>query len=140
MISFAKYSLFHRALLQKRPMILRSLLIVATPYKGLIITLFSLDSLCAAQHLPNGLSGHIALEGALSTHLCCSALAQRRCASESKHTPCIRQRATHFRKHATQIRNTTHQQTRAGAPTSSPHDSATSSTSRRLSCKKVQQN
>jgi len=30
-VSFAKYSLFYRALLQKRPMILRSLLIVATP-------------------------------------------------------------------------------------------------------------
>jgi len=30
--SFAEYSLFYRALLQKRPMILRSLLIVATPY------------------------------------------------------------------------------------------------------------
>jgi len=31
-VSFAEYSLFYRALLQKRPMILRSLLIVATPY------------------------------------------------------------------------------------------------------------
>ena len=31
-VSFAKYSLFYRALLQKRPVILRSLLIVATPY------------------------------------------------------------------------------------------------------------
>jgi len=30
-VSFAGYSLFYRALLQKRPMILRSLLIVATP-------------------------------------------------------------------------------------------------------------
>jgi len=30
--SFAKYRLFYRALLQKRPIILRSLLIVATPY------------------------------------------------------------------------------------------------------------
>jgi len=30
-VSFAEYSLFHRALLQKRPIILRSLLIVATP-------------------------------------------------------------------------------------------------------------
>ena len=29
---FAEYHLFHRALLQKRPVILRSLLIVATPY------------------------------------------------------------------------------------------------------------
>ena len=31
-VSFAEYSLFYRALLQKRPVILRSLLIVATPY------------------------------------------------------------------------------------------------------------
>jgi len=30
-VSFAEYRLFHRALLQKRPMILRSILIVATP-------------------------------------------------------------------------------------------------------------
>ena len=31
-VSFAEYSLFHRALVQKRPIILWSLLIVATPY------------------------------------------------------------------------------------------------------------
>ena len=31
-VSFAEYSLLYRALLQKRPMILRSLLIVASPY------------------------------------------------------------------------------------------------------------
>jgi len=31
-VSFAEYSLFYRALLQKRPIILRSLLIIATPY------------------------------------------------------------------------------------------------------------
>ena len=31
-VSFAEYHLFHRALLQKKPIILRSLLIVATPY------------------------------------------------------------------------------------------------------------
>ena len=31
-VSFAEYSLFYRALLQKRPFVLRSLLIVATPY------------------------------------------------------------------------------------------------------------
>jgi len=31
-VSFAGYSLFYRALLKKRPIILRSLLIVATPY------------------------------------------------------------------------------------------------------------
>ena len=32
LVSFAVYSLFYRALLLKRPIILRSLLIVATPY------------------------------------------------------------------------------------------------------------
>jgi len=31
-VSFAEYSLFYRALLQKRPIILRSLLIAGTPY------------------------------------------------------------------------------------------------------------
>ena len=31
-VSFAEYRLFYRAVLQKRPIILRSLLIVATPY------------------------------------------------------------------------------------------------------------
>jgi len=31
-VSFVEYSLFYRALLQKRPIILRSLLIIATPY------------------------------------------------------------------------------------------------------------
>jgi len=31
-VSFAEYRLFYRSLLQKRPMICRSLLIVATPY------------------------------------------------------------------------------------------------------------
>jgi len=31
-VSFAEYSLFYRALLQKKPMILRSLVIVPTPY------------------------------------------------------------------------------------------------------------
>jgi len=34
-VSFAEYSLFHRALLQKRPIIVRSLLILATPYNTL---------------------------------------------------------------------------------------------------------
>jgi len=33
-VSFAKYRLFYRALLQKRPIILRRVLIVATPYSG----------------------------------------------------------------------------------------------------------
>jgi len=32
-VSFAEYSFFNRALLQKRPIMLRSLLIVATPYQ-----------------------------------------------------------------------------------------------------------
>ena len=35
-VSFAEYSLFYRALLQKRPIILRSLLIVATPYLRIV--------------------------------------------------------------------------------------------------------
>ena len=34
-VSFAEYRLFYRALLQKRPIIVRSLLIVATPYPHL---------------------------------------------------------------------------------------------------------
>jgi len=34
-ISFAEYRLFYRALLQKRPMILRSLQIEATPYQNM---------------------------------------------------------------------------------------------------------
>jgi len=32
-VSFAEYRLFYRALLQKRPIILKSLLLVATPYE-----------------------------------------------------------------------------------------------------------
>ena len=36
-VSFAEYSLFYRALLQKRPVILRSLLIVATPYNRQVV-------------------------------------------------------------------------------------------------------
>jgi len=36
-VSFAEYCLFHRALLQKRPIIWRSLLIVATPYTYMYI-------------------------------------------------------------------------------------------------------
>ena len=35
-VSFAEYSLFYRALLQKRLIILRSLLVVATPYRYII--------------------------------------------------------------------------------------------------------
>jgi len=33
-VSFAEYSIFYRVLLQKRPIILRSLIIVATPYRA----------------------------------------------------------------------------------------------------------
>jgi len=40
-VSFAEHSLFYRALLQKRPIILRSLLLEATPYSAL------LKSVCA---------------------------------------------------------------------------------------------
>ena len=35
-VSFAEYSLFYRSLLQKRPITLRSLLIEATRYQGLV--------------------------------------------------------------------------------------------------------
>ena len=37
-VSFAAYSLFYRALLQKRPIVLKSLLIVATPYQSMCST------------------------------------------------------------------------------------------------------
>jgi len=37
LVSFTEYNLFYRALLQKRPIILRSLLIVATPYMNSFI-------------------------------------------------------------------------------------------------------
>ena len=37
-VSFAEYSLFYRALLQKRPIIIRSLLIVATPYQAHLLS------------------------------------------------------------------------------------------------------
>ena len=37
-LSFAEYSLFYKALLQKRPIILRSLLIEATPYGVALIS------------------------------------------------------------------------------------------------------
>ena len=45
-VSFAEYHLFYRALLQKRPMILRSLLIVATTY----------DASWQSWHWPRGAS------------------------------------------------------------------------------------
>jgi len=46
-VSFAEYSLFYRALLQKRPIVLLSLLIVATPYLISELYLFQTDhTLC----------------------------------------------------------------------------------------------
>ena len=48
-VSFAEYSLFYRAILQKRPVILRSPLIVATPY--LISNAFHLWRLLYGIHL-----------------------------------------------------------------------------------------
>jgi len=42
-VFFAEYSVFYRALLQKRPIILRSLLIVATPYA--VLYMMVLDNL-----------------------------------------------------------------------------------------------
>ena len=44
--NFAEYSLFYRALLQKRPMILRSLLIVATYDRNTCIAAISSAKLC----------------------------------------------------------------------------------------------
>ena len=46
-VSLAEYRLFYRALLQKRPMISRSLLIVATPYSFKRISKRSRLSVCA---------------------------------------------------------------------------------------------
>jgi len=40
-VSFAEYRHFNRALLQKRPMIVRSLLIVATPYESQIDVMYT---------------------------------------------------------------------------------------------------
>jgi len=59
-VSFAEYSLFYRALLQKRPVILRSLLIVATPY----CTLFHMQdflklSNCNRDHLFKLINGAV---------------------------------------------------------------------------------
>ena len=50
-VSFSEYSLFYRALLQKRPIILRSLLIVANPY---LHNLYSHKSNTQRQGRPNG--------------------------------------------------------------------------------------
>jgi len=48
-VSFAEHSLFHRALLQKRPTILRSLLIVATPHEN---SLYPLSSSTHIMYIP----------------------------------------------------------------------------------------
>ena len=45
-VSFAEYRLLYRALLQKRPMILRSLLIVATPYDQCYTTTQNMSHIC----------------------------------------------------------------------------------------------
>ena len=54
-VSFAEYCLFYRALLQKRPIILRSLLIVATPYLNDVSCLFCCLKLPHVwmSHVPN---------------------------------------------------------------------------------------
>jgi len=49
-VSSAKYSLFYRALLKKRPVILRSLLIVATPYLYLCVSSDLLKPMCRVTH------------------------------------------------------------------------------------------
>jgi len=46
-ISFAEYRLFYRAFLQKKPIILRSLLIVATPYQIRCAYMFCVHRFCA---------------------------------------------------------------------------------------------
>jgi len=48
---FAEYSLFYRALLHKRPMFLRSLLIEATPYVGLFVPHIKPYTLRRALHI-----------------------------------------------------------------------------------------
>ena len=45
-VSFAEYRLFYRALLQQRPVIWRSLLIVATPYQRPLSIFIGLFSIC----------------------------------------------------------------------------------------------
>ena len=55
-VSFAEYSLFYRSLLQKRPMILRSLLIVATLYLYILIKTIDVCSgvvrgMCMCMHI-----------------------------------------------------------------------------------------
>ena len=54
-VSFAEYSLFYRVLLQKRPMFLGSLLIVATLYQQAM----SLESLCGIQLSDKWVMSHI---------------------------------------------------------------------------------
>jgi len=53
-VSFAEYSLFYRALLQKRHIILRSLLIAATPYVKIdmrkFVSVYVCASVCVCVH------------------------------------------------------------------------------------------
>jgi len=64
-VSFAKYSLFYRALLQTRPVTLRSLLIVATPYTFPVLVSFdssvslSTRFLCRSLVVQLGLFEHV---------------------------------------------------------------------------------
>ena len=52
-VSFAEYSLFHRALLQKRPVILRSLLFIATPYQYIYsFSICSIPSIYSTSSIP----------------------------------------------------------------------------------------
>jgi len=56
-VSFAEYRLFYRALLQKRPLFLRSLPIVATPYA--LIRLLRKWYLCVSHDVCEGVMSHI---------------------------------------------------------------------------------
>ena len=53
-VSFAEYSLFSWALWHKRPIILRSLPIVATPYQVCVCTRLSKACMCACVHVCGG--------------------------------------------------------------------------------------
>ena len=80
-VSFAKYSLFYRALLQTRPVTLRSLLIVATPYTFPVLVSFdssvslSTRFLCRSLVVQLGLFEHVScvsLFSYISSLFCCS--------------------------------------------------------------------